>query len=114
MTTLTALSDTRQPRALVTIVPDASRRGRITAAGFGALTYFGLSTAFALVLSGSALTIAQVVALGVAVLAGTKMVGATDRRSWLIAAGSVVGAIAIVGVAAFTVIAIAIWGPLAP
>jgi len=114
MTTLTALTDTRRPQTLVAITPDASRRGRITAAGFGALAYFGLSTAFALIFSGAPLTVAQVVALGVAVLAGTKMVGASDRRSWLTAAGSVLAAVAIVGIAAFALIALLIWGPIAP
>ena len=45
MTTLTTAPATAPTARLATIVPDASRRGRIKAAAFGALTYFGLSFA---------------------------------------------------------------------
>jgi hypothetical protein len=115
MTTLTPASRPITPGAdLVAIAPDSTRRGRINAAAFGAIVYFGLSFAQALVVPGSVLVLGQLAALVVGMLAAGRLAGANDRRTWLRAVWSVVVAIAVIGVAMWGLVALLIWGPLAP
>jgi len=115
MTTLTGTPSTLQPRAeLVAIVPDPTRRGRVNAAAFGAIVYFGLSFAQALIVPGHVLVLGQLAALVVGMLAAGRLTGAYDRRSWIRAIWSVIAAIAVIGLAMWGVVAFLIWGPLAP
>jgi hypothetical protein len=50
----------------------------------------------------------------VGMLAAGRLAGAHDRRSWIRATWSVVIAIAAIGVVMWAVVAILVWGPLAP
>ena len=114
MTTLTTASATPTPSELVAIAPDTTRRGRINAAAFGAIIYFGLSFAQALVIPGGLLVLGQLAALVVGMLAAGRLTGASDRRTWLRAIWSVIVAVAVIGVAMWALVALLVWGPLAP
>jgi hypothetical protein len=115
MTTLTTNPQAIPAHAeLTAIAPDGTRRGRINAAAFGAIVYFGLSFAQALVIPGNLLVLGQLAALVVGMLAAGRLAGAHDRRSWIRATWSVVVAIAVIGVAMWGVVAFLVWGPLAP
>ena len=114
MTTLTTAPATTARSELVAIAPDRTRRGRINAAAFGAIVYFGLSFALALVVPGGLLVLGQLGALVVGMRAAGRLAGARDRRTWLRAIWSVVVAVAVIGVAMWGLVALLIWGPLAP
>lgn len=101
-------------RALVEVRRDDSRRGRLNAAAFGAIVFYGLSFALALVVPGTTLLVAQLAALVVAILAAGRLVGAADRRAWLRSLASVIAAVAITGGALLAIFAFLVWGPLAP
>ncbi len=114
MTTLTTASATPPRAELVAISPDSTRRGRINAAAFGAIVYFGLSFAQALVVPGNVLVLGQLAALVLGMLAAGRLSGARDRRTWFRAIWSVIVAVAVIGVAMWAVVALLVWGPLAP
>ncbi len=96
------------------ITPDRTRRGRIKAAAFGALVYFGLSFALALVLSDSTLPVAQLAALILGSVMAGRLVGARDGRDWLATSGSVVVSVVAVSLVLWAFVALLVWGPFAP
>jgi hypothetical protein len=116
MTTLTARTAVAAPPrpAWVAVTPDDSRRGRLNAAAFGAIVFFGLAFPMAVVLPGATLLAGEAAALVLATFAAGRLVGATDRRGWLRTALWVVGAVLIMALAMAAVLALVVWGPIAP
>jgi hypothetical protein len=116
MTTLTTVQPRRLARriVLITATPSDSRRGRLNAAAFGAMVFFGLAFAMALVLPGPALLLGEAAAFVLATFAAGRLMQAQDTRGWLRAAAWVVGAVLIAAVAIGAIFAFLAWGPLAP
>lgn len=116
MTMLTARTAvaTHPRRSWVAVTPNDSRRGRLNAAAFGAIVFFGLAFPMAVALPGATLLAGEAAALVLATFAAGRLVGATDRRGWLRIAAWVVGAVLITALAMAGVLAFVVWGPIAP